>query len=87
MKLISVNNLYNETGWEPLEQRYKHHIATLFFKMTNNLSLPYLSSLVPQTSFFQFFTLWGCISLNLLLYGDASLPCATNAIIFQEVQK
>ena len=46
-KLISVQKLYEETGWEPLEIRRKKHKLALFYKMYNHLTPPYLSSLVP----------------------------------------
>ena len=46
-KLISIQKLYEETGWEPLETRRKKHKLVLFFKMYNHLTPPYLSSLVP----------------------------------------
>lgn len=42
-KLVSLNALYNEIGWESLEKRRLDHKLTLFYKMLNNLS-----SLVPQ---------------------------------------
>ena len=48
-KLISINTLYKETGWETLEKRRKNHKLTLFFKMSTNVSPSYLSSLVPQS--------------------------------------
>ena len=47
-KLVSIENLYHETGWEKLETRRKNHKLTLFYKMFNNISPTYLSSLVPQ---------------------------------------
>jgi hypothetical protein len=47
-KLISLNNLYRETGWESLETRRNNHKLALFYKMHNGIAPPYLSSLVPQ---------------------------------------
>lgn len=46
-KLISIQNLYDETGWEQLETRRKNHKLLLFYKMLNNISPVYLSTLVP----------------------------------------
>ena len=46
-KLVSINSLYEETGWETLETRRKNHKLTLFFKMINGLSSQYYSELVP----------------------------------------
>ena len=43
----SIQKLYDETGWETLERRRKKHKLTLFYKMYNNISPTYLSSLVP----------------------------------------
>ena len=48
-KLVSINSLYEETGWKTLETRRKNHNLTLFFKMINGLSPQYLSDLVPAT--------------------------------------
>ena len=47
-KLVSIENLYEETKWKTLEERRRKHKLTLFYKMVNNLSPSYLSSLVPQ---------------------------------------
>ena len=48
-KLISLNLLYIEVGWDSLEKRRKHHKLTHFYKMINNISPSYLSDLVPQS--------------------------------------
>ena len=48
-KLVSLDKLYRETGWETLEERSKKHKLCLFNKMSNNLSPKYLSSLVPPS--------------------------------------
>ena len=48
-RLISINSLYNEIKWDPLQKSRNDHKLSLFFKMKNNLTPPYLSSLVPQT--------------------------------------
>ena len=37
-KLVSINPLYEESGWETLETRRKNHKLTFFFKMTNGIS-------------------------------------------------
>ena len=42
------NRDYKETGWETLEVRRSKHKLCLFYKMSNNISPEYLSSLVPQ---------------------------------------
>ena len=47
--LISINSLYNEIKWDSLQKRRNDHKLSLFFKMKNNLTPLYLSSLVPQT--------------------------------------
>ena len=46
-KLISVQKLCEETGWEPLILRRRKHKLVLFYKMYKHLTPPYLSSLVP----------------------------------------
>lgn len=48
-KLVSLDKLYRETGWETLEVRRSKHKLCLFYKMTHNLTPAYLTSLVPQT--------------------------------------
>ena len=48
-KLVSLDELYNETGWESLETRRSKHKLALVYKMNNNISPDYLSSLVPQS--------------------------------------
>lgn len=47
-KLVSLNTLYNEIGWERLEKRRRNHQLTMFYKMINHLTPFYLSSLIPQ---------------------------------------
>ena len=46
-KLVSIDNLYSETGWETLKSRRKQHKLILFYKMVDNLTPIYLSSLLP----------------------------------------
>ena len=48
-KLVSLTALYKEICWETLEQRRHNHKLTLFYKMLNNITPLYLSSLVPQS--------------------------------------
>ena len=48
-KLVSLNSLIHETGWETLLGRRKKHKLLMFYKMQNSLSPDYLSSLVPPT--------------------------------------
>lgn len=48
-KLVSINALYKEVGWETLEQRRQTHKLTLFFKMFSHLTPLYLSSLIPPS--------------------------------------
>ena len=49
-KLVSIDSLIHENGWETLFTRRQKHKLLLFYKMQNNLSSDYLSSLVPPTS-------------------------------------
>ena len=48
-RLVSINSLLNETGWETLSARTKNHKLVMFYKMQNNLCPVYLSSLVAGT--------------------------------------
>ena len=45
-KLVSLDVLYNKTGWESLETRRSKHKMCLLYKMNNNISPNDLSSLV-----------------------------------------
>ena len=47
-KLVSLDNLYKEVGWQTLHRRRQNHKITLFYKMFNQLTPVYLSSLIPQ---------------------------------------
>ena len=46
-KLVSIDLLTKEVGWESLESRRRTHKLVLFYKMKNGLTPTYLSSLVP----------------------------------------
>ena len=48
-KLVSLTVLYKEICWETLEQRRHNHKLTFFYKMLNNITPLYLSSLIPQS--------------------------------------
>ena len=48
-KLISIENLYSEIGWETLETRRKKQKLVLFYKMINDLTPLYLSTIIPFT--------------------------------------
>ena len=45
--LVSLQALYDEVGWEPLQTRRTNHKLLLFFKMQHDLVPAYLSRLVP----------------------------------------
>ena len=45
--LVSLQSLYQEVGWESLQDRRLKHKLSLFFKMQHDLTPLYLSSLVP----------------------------------------
>ena len=47
-RLTSISSLYNEIGWEKLTDRRKFHKLTYFYKMVNNLTPDYLSSILPN---------------------------------------
>ena len=46
-KLCSFEKLYNETGYETLENRRKKHRLCQMYKMTHNLTPNYLQTLLP----------------------------------------
>lgn len=45
-KLVSLDKLYRKTGWETLEVRRNKHKLCTFYKMINNLTPEYLTSLI-----------------------------------------
>jgi hypothetical protein len=47
-RLVSLSNLYIETGWEKLKNRRERHRTIQFYKMSNNLTPQYFSNLIPQ---------------------------------------
>ena len=48
-KLVSINNLYEEVGWETLGQRRRKHKLILMYKTVKGLTPSYLQNLVPTT--------------------------------------
>ena len=48
-KLVPTENLYGEIGWEILDSRRKRQNLVLLYKMINNLTPQYLSSLITAT--------------------------------------
>ena len=46
-RLVSINSIITETGWESLHERRRKHKLIFFFKMKNGLCQEYLSSLIP----------------------------------------
>ena len=46
-RLVSLNNLYTETGLESLKDRRRKHKLILFYKMSHNLVPSYLSTMIP----------------------------------------
>ena len=47
-KLVSLQLLYKECGWDTLEKRRKHHKLIQFYKMINGLTPEYRFNLIPQ---------------------------------------
>ena len=48
-KLVSIENLYSEIGWDTLETRRNKQKLTVSYKMDNNLTPNFLHFLVPST--------------------------------------
>ena len=48
-RLVSLERLYLETGWEKLKDRREAHRLIYFYKMKNNITPEYLSTLVPES--------------------------------------
>ena len=46
-RLASLDSLYSEIKWESLQKLRNDHKLSLLFKMKNNLTPEYLSSLLP----------------------------------------
>ena len=47
-KLVSLRDLYNETKWDTLDTRRTNQKLLLMYKMSNNSTPEYMSSLVPR---------------------------------------
>ena len=48
-RLVSINLLHSETGWDSLARRRNNHKIIMFHKMYTGLSPAYLSALIPAT--------------------------------------
>ena len=48
-KHVSLHALNEEVNFDPLETRHRKHRLSLLYKIFNNLSPEYLSSLIPHT--------------------------------------
>ena len=48
-KLVSLEMLYQKTGWGPLEKRRYEHKLCLVYQMDTGVSPNYLSSLIPAS--------------------------------------
>ena len=48
-KLVALEMLYRETGWESLQERRQKHKMCLFYKIASGLTPSYLSDFVPLT--------------------------------------
>jgi hypothetical protein len=48
-RLVSLNNVCLETGWNKLKNRREMHKLVYFYKMKNTISSQYLSDLVPDS--------------------------------------
>jgi len=68
-KLVSIEKMYIDTGWELLSSRRRSHILTLFYKRVHKQAPPYLSSLVPDK-------VWNQLRYNLRNDTDLqTIPC------------
>ena len=47
-KLVSINSLYRETGWETLQQRRNNHKLIQYFKIVNGLTPEHLNEILPH---------------------------------------
>lgn len=83
-KLISIQKLLEEVGWETLSNRRAKHKLTLFYKMTNNLTPSYLSDLCPPMNTNDRYNLRNNQSLYVprartALYYNSFIPSTTRA--------
>ena len=84
-KLLSLNELYTETGLGTLNSRRLKHKLILYYKMNFNTALSYLCSLVPpQISQVTQYNLRNVsnirtISCNSQLYFNSFLPSTVRA--------
>ena len=79
-KLVSIDVLYTETGWETLESRRNNHKLTLFYKMKSGMSPHYLTTLIPpivgntSTYILRNANDIGMVHANSQLYYNSFLP-------------
>ena len=83
-KLVSIDNLYKETGWDSLEKRRNAHKLVLFYKILNNQTPHYLKSLIPPlVSEGSSYTLRNGNNIQIpfcrsQLYSDSFIPSSIN---------
>ena len=83
-KLVSLEVLCNETGWESLETRRSKHKMCLFYKMNDSISHNYRSSLVPhsvETTTHYSYVMQQIYDIllrghNCTVYYDSFIPCS-----------
>ena len=84
-KLVSINALYIETGWETLKARRHKHKLILYYKMKFNIAPQYLCTLVPPLigqvtqHNLRNVTNTRTISCNSQLYYNSFLPSTVRA--------
>ena len=52
-KLVSISKMFNELGWETLEERRRYHRLIFMYNIFYNKSPEYLSNIIPNRSFTQ----------------------------------
>ena len=85
-KLVSINSLFLETGWETLALRRDKQKLQLFYKMYNEFTPDYLSSLVPphigNTTTYQLFECERFNNLRQELFDKVSHICQPTIDVF-----
>jgi hypothetical protein len=74
-KLVSIHNLQKEIGWETLQERRNKHKLVLLFKMKNNATPEYLSSILPPE-------IGQTVTYNLRNSNNIQIPEARTALYY-----
>ena len=86
-KLVSINSLMQETGWETLSNRRKKYKLFLFYKMQHQMSPDYLSSLVPPILEVLLIMSYGTLQIYLLFMQVLSCTLIFPTVCYKGMER